>query len=115
MSRENVVTYYEKLAAGQELQTKAHAAAAAAAEQATVAVARDEGLVFTLDELRAYVAEKVAELGEEDLDKAAGGAAVGPPMCGSVCADRFRPVVYICTAAAPMIRGVTDYPCNRTK
>jgi len=112
MSRENVVTYYEKLAAGQELQTKAHAAAAAAAEQATVAVARDEGLVFTLDELRAYVAEKVAELGEEDLDKAAGGAS----MCGSVCADRFRPV--LCWAAAPPISpicGVTEYPCNRTK
>jgi predicted ribosomally synthesized peptide with nif11-like leader len=111
MSRENVVTYYEKLAADQELQTKAHAAAAAAAEQATVAVARDEGLVFTLDELRAYVAEKVAELGEEDLDKAAGGAS----MCGGVCAYCGRPVGYYCTAAAPMIRGVTEYPCNRTK
>jgi predicted ribosomally synthesized peptide with nif11-like leader len=77
MSAAHVEGFYSKLAADPETQKKLKAALDAAAEEAIVSQAAGLGFAFTAEQLRVFMANKVSQLDDGELEKVAGGI-MGP-------------------------------------
>lgn len=72
MSKENVKAFMEKLATDKELQDKINDRARVA-EAVIIPVAKEAGFDFTVEELRAYLAEMPEKVAEGELEDVAGG------------------------------------------